>query len=479
MRSIEHTRTIAPEQRDYDLLVIDDDPSAIQLVAKVLERESFRVHGATSGTAGLDLVARWLPPIVLLDLVLPGIAGMELLEQILAIDRGIDVILVTGHYSTDSAVEAIQKGAYDYLTKPLPIERLRQKLAKWVADRQMRERTFSLDGELLRAFQLEGMVGRSPLMLDAFSKIRRIAPHFQTALVTGESGTGKESAAKALHQLSPCAAGPFVVCNCAAIPEHLFESELFGHTRGAFTGAAQDKQGFVEAASGGTLFLDEITEIPLGAQAKLLRLLQNREIQRVGTSRATQVDVRIVAATNHDLRNLVADNKLREDLYYRLSMIEVRLPRLADRREDLPLLQQHFLSLFSARYNKPPLTLSRRAQAIMSHHSWPGNIRELENVLGYACMIAESESIDVRELPDYLQSVGPSSHLEDEVIMSMKNVELRHLHRVLVHVGGNRNKAAGILGISRTTMYRILEEEKKSWGFGERISGSAPQIVAS
>jgi DNA-binding NtrC family response regulator len=479
MRYMAQTEATSSEQRDYDLLVIDDDSSAIQLVAKVLEREGFRVHGATSAAAGLDLVARWRPPIVLLDLVLPGIAGMELLEQILAIDPGIDVILVTGQYSTDSAVEAIQKGAYDYLTKPLPIERLHQKLRKWVADSHMRQRTLSLDGELLRAFQLEGIVGRSPLMLDVFSKIRRIAPHFQIALVTGESGTGKESAAKALHQLSPYASGPFIVCNCAAIPENLFESELFGHTRGAFTGAAQDKQGFVEAASGGTLFLDEITEIPLGAQAKLLRLLQNREIQRVGTSRATQVDVRIVAATNRDLRGLVADNKLREDLYYRLSMIEVKMPRLADRREDLPLLQRHFLNRFSAHYNKPTLNLARRAQAIISRHSWPGNIRELENVLGYACMITESESIDIRELPDYLQSAEPSSRPQDEVIMSMKNVELRHLHRVLVHVGGNRNKAAGILGISRTTMYRILEQEKKSWRFGEHTSGSAVQIVTS
>jgi DNA-binding NtrC family response regulator len=460
MSSLPHLASA--DQKDYDLLVIDDDPSAIQLVADVLKCEHFKVHGATSAGAGLDLVSRKRPPIVLLDLVLPGITGMELLDQILAIDPGIDVILVTGHYSTDSAVEAIQKGAYDYLTKPLPIERLRQKLAKWVADSQIRQRTLSLDTELLRAFQLEGIVGRSPLMMDVFSKIRRVAPHFQTALVTGESGTGKESAARALHQLSPDSSGPFIVCNCAAVPENLFESELFGHVRGAFTGATQDKQGFVEAASGGTLFLDEITEIPLSAQAKLLRLLQNREIQRVGASRPKQVDIRIVAATNRDLRGLIADNKLREDLYYRLSMIEVKLPRLAERREDLPLLQRHFLNRFSARYNKPSLNLTRRAQTIISHHSWPGNIRELENVIGYACMITECETIDVQDLPDYLQRDSPSGDPEDHALMSMKGMELQHLHRVLEHAGGNRGKAAEILGISRTTMYRILEEEKKS-----------------
>jgi DNA-binding NtrC family response regulator len=460
VRSAANIKTTSPEY--YDLLVIDDDPSAIELVSHVLESERFRVHGTTSAAAALELIARLRPPIVLLDLVLPGITGMELLDQILAIDSGIDVILLTAHYSTDSAVEAIQRGAYDYLTKPLPIERLRQKLAKWVAESQVHRRALGLESDWLRAFQVEGIVGRSPLMLDVFSKIRRVAPHFQTALVTGESGTGKESAAKALHQLSPYASGPFIVCNCAAVPENLFESELVGYTRGAFTGAAQNKQGFVEAAGGGTLFLDEIAEIPLGVQAKLLRLLQNREIQRVGTSRPQQVDLRIVAATNRDLRRLVADNHFREDLYYRLSMIDVKLPRLADRREDLPLLQRHFLNRFSAYYNKPALNLTRSAQTVISHHSWPGNIRELENVLGYACMITESEKIGVQELPDYLQREGPSGPPQDEALMSMKDVELRHLHRVLEHVGGNRGRAVGILGISRTTMYRILGEEKKN-----------------
>ena len=445
----------------HNLLVIDDDPSAIELVVDALEGECFRVLGASTAAAGLDLVAEHHPPLVLLDLVLPGVSGMELLDRILEMDPGIDVILVTGHYSTDSAVEAIRKGAYDYLTKPLPIERLRQRLVKWVEDSQIRERTRNLDSELLRAFQMEGIVGRSPLMLDVFSKIRRVAPHFQTALISGESGTGKEAAAKALHQLSSHASGPFVVCNCAAVPESLFESELFGHIRGAFTGATQDQKGFVEKASGGTLFLDEITEIPLGVQAKLLRLLQNREIQPVGSSRPRQIDVRIVTATSRDLRELVADNKLREDLFYRLSTIEIKLPRLAERREDLPLLQRHFLNCFSARYDKPTLNLTRRAQAVISRHSWPGNIRELENVINYACMIAESETIDIRELPDYLQKEGPSGTPQDDIQVSMRNMELRHLHHVLHEVGGNRGKAAEILGISRTTMYRFLEEEKK------------------
>ena len=463
--------TAQVDPKVYDLVVIDDDPQAIRLVADVLEGGAFRIHGASDPQAGADLVARLRPAIVLLDLVLPGITGMELLDQILKINPASDVILVTGNYSTESAVEAIQKGAYDYLTKPLPLDRFRQKLAKWLADTQTRERTQALESELLGAFQLEGIVGRSPVMLEVFSKIRRIAPHFQTALVTGESGTGKEAAAKALHQLSPSAAGPFVVCNCAAIPENLFESELFGHVRGAFTGATQDKLGFVEAACGGTLFLDEITEVPLAVQAKLLRLLQNREIQRVGSSRTKQIELRIVAATNREVRELVADGKLRDDLYYRLSMIEVKLPRLADRREDLPLLERHFLDRFAARYRKPTLNLSRRAQAVISRYAWPGNIRELENVIGYACMMTESDSVDVRDLPDYLQASDAPGR-EDEALLSMRSMELLHLHRVLEHVGGNRGKAAEILEISRTTLYRLLEEEKKNG----QASLPSPQI---
>src|SRR5580704_4291290 len=403
MEPVISTASQYPEDEIFDLLIIDDDPFAIQLVKDVLRGESFRVLGATNALDGLDVIAQRRPQVVLLDLVMPGVLGMELLERILGIDPTIDVILVTGHYSTDSAVEAIQTGAYDYWTKPLDVNRLRQKLAKWAADTQIRRRTTSLDGELLEAFRLEGIVGRSPMMQEVFSKIRRIAPHFQTALVTGETGTGKESAAKALHQLSPSAPASFVVCNCAAIPELLFESELFGHVRGAFTGATQDKQGFAEAASGGTLFLDEITEIPLGTQAKLLRLLQNREIQRVGSTRSQHIDVRIVAATNRAPRDLVSEGKLREDLFYRLSMIEIKLPRLVDRREDLPLLERHFLDRFSQLYAKPTLNLTPRVQALVASHPWPGNIRELENVLGYGCLMTERNTIDVSDLPEYMQ----------------------------------------------------------------------------
>jgi DNA-binding NtrC family response regulator len=445
------------DEQVYDLVVIDDDPRSIQLVKHVLARERFRVQSASNETEGLELIVKCRPRVVLLDLLMPGVKGMELLDRILAIDPGIDVILITGHYSTESAVEAIQKGAYDYWTKPLDVSRLRERLAKWIAEAEMRQRTNRLDTELLEGFQFEGVVGRSPRMLEVFSKIRRAAPHFQTVLVTGETGTGKESVAKALHQLSPYASGPFVVCNCAAIPESLFESELFGHVRGAFSGATHDKEGFAESASGGTLFLDEVTEIPVGSQAKLLRLLQNREIQRVGASRSKGIDVRIVASTNLEPRDLVMGGKLREDLFYRLSMIEIKLPRLADRREDLPLLQRHFLDQFSRLYSKPTLNLTRRAQAVIAGYAWPGNIRELENALGYCCMMAARSTIDIVDFPEYLQPCALPEQHEDEMLLSMQTMEIRHMQRVLENVGGDRERAAEILKIGRSTLYRLLK----------------------
>ncbi|MFN3326064.1 MAG: sigma-54-dependent transcriptional regulator [Bryobacteraceae bacterium] len=452
------TRSAAPvEVSSRRILVIDDDPLILELVAGLLQDKDFEVCAAGDAQVALKLVAETRPHLVLLDLVMPGVSGMELLERILSIDPGIDVILMTAHYSTESAVEAIQRGAYDYLTKPVPVERLRQKVDKWLCDAQERHRTLKLDTELLQTCQLEGLVGRSPLILEVFSRLRRISPHYQTALVAGDTGTGKELAARALHALSPVSSGAFVVCNCAAIVETLFESELFGYTRGAFTGAMQDKQGLVEYANGGTLFLDEIGEMPLATQAKLLRVIQNREVQRLGSPVVRNVDIRIVAATNRNLRDMVAARQFREDLYYRLAMVEIKLPRLADRREDLPLLQRHFLSLFAARYGRPAFHLTRRAQAVLSRYSWPGNVRELQNVLGYSCMMTDTDLIDLNELPEWLVAEAHSAPApEADEMVTLDELQRRYAARVLQRVGGNRVRAAEVLGISRATLYRLI-----------------------
>jgi len=438
-----------------DLLIIDDDPHMVRLLTSFIASPTFRITTATTVEEGCRLAALIRPAIVLLDLVMPGVEGFEALDQILAIDAGIDVMMVTAHYSPEAAVEAIRRGAFDYVTKPFSTEYLHKRLSGWLEDAQRRKQALRLDGELVKAFQFAGIIGRSPAILDLFSRIRRIAPHFETAVVTGETGTGKELVAKALHTLGQFSSGPFVVCNCAAIPEHLFESELFGHVRGAFTGANQDRAGFVKAAHRGTLLLDEIGELPLHLQPKLLRLLQNRESQKLGSPHPERVDVRVVAATNRDLRSLVKEHKLREDLYYRLSTVEIKLPRLGERREDLPMLQRHFLDLYSTRFGKGRMNLTRRAQAAMSRYDWPGNVRELENVIAGCCMMAEGTTIDVHYLPEQLR-LGDKQAPTDRSTMTMAQMQLSHAHQVLQYVNGNRARAAAMLGIGRATLYRLI-----------------------
>ena len=371
------------------LLAIDDNPENLELIIDTLADQHLEILTASDPEVGFETFLRVRPKIVLLDLVMPKVSGMELLERIVGIDAGVEVILITGHYSTDSAVEAIQKGACDYLTKPLDVEKLRGRIAGLMREADTRQMTLRLDQELLNSCQFEGMVGRSSVMLEVFAKIRRVAPHFRTLLLTGATGTGKELAALALHHLSPAGAGRFVVCNCAALVEDLVESELFGYVRGAFTGAIQDKVGLFEHAHGGTIFLDEIGELSSAAQAKLLRALQERQVLRVGSVVPRNIDVRVIAATHRDLKTMVREGQFREDLYYRLAFAEITLPSLANRREDLPLLERYFVEKFAAEYKKPIAGLARRAQTRLSAYPWPGNIRELESVIGNACMMAD------------------------------------------------------------------------------------------
>src|SRR5580700_8650305 len=394
----------APSHRGSKLsmVIIDDNLGSLEMLSSALSREGLEILTASDPNEGLDLVYTRHPAIVLTDLVMPNLNGIQVLERVMEFDPSIDVVLMTAHYTTETAVEAIKKGAADYLNKPVSIATLRERIGKLVAEAERRRRTLALDDEMLAASEFEGIVGRSPLMWDLFSKIRRIAPHYRAVLITGETGTGKDLAAQALHRLSPAAAGRYVVLNCSAVVETLFESELFGHVRGSFTGATSDKMGLIEHSHGGTLFLDEIGDMPLATQAKLLRVLQNQEVQRVGSLSARKVDVRVVAATNHDLKAAVAAGRFREDLYYRLAMVEIRMPRLEERKEDLPLLERYFIARFGAQYKKQIRGLSHRARMALAMHAWPGNVRELENVLGHACMMATSDTVDIQDLPAYL-----------------------------------------------------------------------------
>jgi DNA-binding NtrC family response regulator len=446
------------------LLVIDNEPVLLELIKNALLDSGLDILTASNADEGLEKLKQARPRIILLDLTMPGVRGLGMLDSILSIDPGAEVILMTSHYSTESAVEAIQKGACDYFNKPLNVEKLRRRIFQLLSEAEERKKTRRLDHDLLNACQFEGIIGRSPVMLDMFAKIRRVAPHFRTVLVSGATGTGKELVARALHHLSPAASRSFVACNCSAIVESLLESELFGHVKGAFTGATQDKLGVFEYANQGTVFLDEISELPLTAQGKLLRILQNHELQRVGSPVTRTVEVRVIAATNRNLRSMVSEGGFREDLYYRLAMVEVALPRLAERREDLLLLERYFLDRFAAEYRKPVSGITRRAQARMASYSWPGNVRELENVIGNACMMVDGIVIDVNDLPDTIRGPSRETAVQDDALMSLDELQKRHTIRVLERVGGNKSHAAEILGISRATIYQLLAQTRAGTG---------------
>src|ERR1700730_13156247 len=414
------------------LLIIDDNAGSLELLSSALAQPELEILTASDPEEGLDLVFERHPQIVLTDLVMPRLSGLDVLERVMEFDPSIDVILMTAHYSTESAVEAIKKGACDYLNKPVSIAALRERVGKLIENARKRQRALQLEDELLENAEFEGIIGNSPLMWDVFSRVRRVAPHYRSVLVTGETGTGKDLISQALHRLSPAATGRYVVLNCSAVVETLFESELFGHVKGSFTGAAQDKPGMVEHAHGGTLFLDEIGDMPLATQAKLLRVLQNQEVQRVGSLTPRKIDVRVIAATNHDLKALIAQNRFREDLYYRLSMVEIRVPRLSERKEDLALLEHYFIRKFSEQYQKPIQGLTQRVQIVLARYSWPGNVRELENALGNACMMVMGEMIDVADLPENFRaqapmataaSNGPATASEPEKDLSLEEQE--------------------------------------------------------
>ena len=441
------------------LLIVDDEPDLRRELSALLERTGYEVQTAADGESALALVRRWQPALIVLDVLMPpGINGRETLRRLRKSGDWTPVILLTQIGTSDERAMSLQEGADDYLNKPFDIARLQERVQALIDEWRRRWRLRKLDGQVLEANQFHGIIGRSAPMLDVFGRMRRVGPHFQTALITGQTGTGKELAAQALHALSPVANGPFIVCNCAAIPENLVESELFGHVKGSFTGAVQDKTGLFEAAHNGSLFLDELGELPLAAQAKLLRAVQQQEIQRVGATFTRKVNVRIIAATNRNLQQEVEKKTFREDLLFRLSMVEIVLPPLVERPEDLPLLIRYFVEQFSKRYNKDFEGLTRRAETLLLRYHWPGNVRDLENVIGYACMMAEPSRIDVNDLPERVRlGSGISRGGSGETTMvTLDEIQQIHARRVIAAVDGNKVKAASILGISRATLYRLL-----------------------
>jgi len=444
----------------FKLLTIDDNPEDLQLISEALAHEGVEIIKAGDAETGFDLFLQTRPRTVIINLGAKEAIAMELLERIVHTDPGVNVMFLSDHYSTDSAMEAIHKGACDYLARPIDFRKLRHRVSSFLAEAELRSRTLSLDQQLIQACKFEGMVSRSRLMLEVFARMRRMAPHFRTVLITGATGTGKELVARGLHDLSPAVKDKFVVCNCSALVESLVDSELFGYVKGAFTGANSDHAGLFESADGGIIFLDEVGELSPSAQAKLLRVLQDHRVRRIGSAVAHFVDLRVIAATNRDLRAMVREGSFREDLYYRLAVAEIGLPSLADRREDLPLLERYFLERFSTEYGKAIQGLTRRAQSRMATYPWPGNIRELESVIGNACMMTDSKLLDLSDLPERIRSESTDLMSNDEDLSSLEEVQRRHVMKVLNRVGGNKARAAEILGCGRATIYQLLSRMK-------------------
>lgn len=451
---------MADARNPISLVIIDDNLRSLEFISTALAGDGVQIFTASSPEEGLDLVYTHRPQVVMTDLVMPQMTGLEVLERITEFDPVIDVILMTAHYTTETAVEAIRKGAADYLNKPISLATLRDRVGRIIQAALQRQQVGSAEDRVMETAQFEGIVGRSPQMWEMFSRIQRVAPHYRSVLITGQTGTGKELVAQALHRLSRVS-GKFVVLNCSAVVETLFESELFGHVRGAFTGADRDKPGLFEHASGGTLFLDEIGDMPLTTQAKLLRVLQNQEVQRVGSLTSQKADVRIVAATNKDLRSAIPEKQFREDLYFRLSMVEVHTPSLTERMDDLPLLVRHFVKKFSQQYKKEVRGLTQRAQIVLGRHTWPGNVRELENVIGHGCMMTMTEMIDVTDLPPLepqnVRHTGaaPPANLSgatETTNQSLEEHEKRLVTDALNQAEGNQSKAARQLRIGRDAL---------------------------
>lgn len=454
-----------------DILVVDDDQGVLAFLRNVLQQAGYSVLTCSDPHTAIRLVAERTPTLVVLDQVMPEMNGLEVLDRIRGLASQTEVVLLTGNYTIEDAVAAIRRGAADYLTKPVDLLRFRQRVEQLITESRSRLRLASPEPGLEQAAEFEGMVGRSPAMRELFFRISRLAPHFQTALITGPTGSGKELVARALHRRSPAGEKRFVAFNSGAVVESLLESELFGHVRGAFTGAARDKVGLFEFADGGTVFLDEIGDMPLPAQARLLRVIQEREVQPVGSPAVRKVNVRVIAATHRDLRAMVAAGRFREDLYYRISMIEIAVPPLSQRLEDLPVLVAHFSRKYAATLGKPVMELTPEAKARLARHSWPGNVRELESVIGHACTFATGPVIGASDLP--LRIREESSPGRTQSFPSLDELERDYIERVLEATRGNKEQAARILGISRATLYRILERWRRAAKAEKQAGGRA------
>ncbi len=445
--------------RVWKILIVDDEKIIRDSFSRVLMKEGYSVEAVESGRLALEKVAAEPFDIILLDLKMPGLDGLETLRELKERDPDLVSIMITGYPTIESAVKAIKSGAYDYLTKPCSPDELRIVVGRAVERRKLFLENEQLKRRLDSFLLAEPLIGESKAMQRVLEIIRKVAPTESTVLISGESGTGKELVAHAIHQLSPRREREFVPVDCNSLVDTLLESELFGHVKGSFTGAIKNKHGLLELANGGTFFFDEIANLSLNTQSKLLRVIQEREFKPVGGTQRIRVDVRIIAATNQNLQEAIAQKTFREDLFYRLSVVPIHLPPLRERKEDIPLLIDHFLKRFNRKRKKAITGVTPAAMEILMKHNWPGNVRELENAIERAMILEEGKEIT----PQSLTGLSASIPLEKNSpapknLASLQEIEKEYIALVLKHTGGHKTAAARILGIDRKTLYQKVQK---------------------
>lgn len=439
------------------ILVADDEEGMRSSLVDWLREDGYDVFAVEDGFKAIDKVKSEYWDILLVDLKMPGMDGIEVLREVSKIKKDIPVIIITAYATVDTAVQSMKEGAYDYIVKPIDPEELSLCIKKIIEHQKLVRENILLKKELAKSYQFQDLIGESHKMQEVFQLIRTVAPTASTILILGESGTGKELTARAIHNSGPRKDKPFIALSCGALPETLLESELFGYEKGAFTGAGSQQKGKFELADGGTIFLDDISEISPKTQIDLLRVLQEREIRRLGGEEVIKVDVRVIAATNRDLKKLVEEKKFREDLFYRLNVITINMPPLKERKEDIPLLIQHFLKKFNIQISKSIEGVSREALVILMNHSWPGNVRELENAVERAVVIASEPQIWSRDLPPEITQQTSSSIIGSK---TLEELEKEHIKKVLVEKDWDIQKAARFLGIHRSTLYNKMKKYK-------------------
>lgn len=473
-------KELLPWRSALQMIFVGFETGRISRIKVALGIKTDKIAECPGAESMWQLLGQQRPRLIVIDVDCEAAGGLETVQAISEHDSEIAIVLMAESVSAEAAIAAIRVGATDYIPKSCSGELFKEKALRAFGESIRKDSIAQKEEELVELFQMEGILGRGPGMRELFGRIRRVAPHFETLLLLGETGTGKELFARAVHNLGLGSEKPFVAVNCAAFQDTLFESEVFGYVRGAFTGAERDHVGLMTAANGGTLFLDELGDLSLQLQAKLLRAIQLKEVRRIGATKSEKVDIRIIAATNRNLIEMVSRNEFREDLYYRLATLSMQIPPLRERKEDLPLLIAYIMKNQCRRYKKPGLRLSTAAQTRLLRYDWPGNVRELESVLSFCCLTTDRMTIEVRNLPAALrEDPEPESPRQLPAFATLGEVEMRHIQMAIEMARGNLSSAARLLGISRATLHRHLSRNKEKMPIKEKRSAETASTANS